>query len=155
MEVARKELQEELVGCLRTAKPEVLEAEPDLSRRLFAEIGLVDPGVTMALVRRTGLGSELVAYVVPQLAEFLWMWDAALSSTGSSESAIATSAGLRFSSSSPETWLAHLNEREPLEVAQLVDAALEKQPLPDEIFRQLVYLMKRAFQRRDRYGKPS
>jgi cellulose synthase operon protein C len=155
LQIVRQELQEELIGCLRTTKPETLEAEPDLSRRLFAEIGLVDPAITMGLIRRTGLGGELVAYVVPQLAEFLSAWDAALSATGSPESTIASSAGLQLSDSSPGTWLAHLEKREPPEIAQLVDAALEKRNLPDEVFRLLVYLLKRAFQRRDRYGKPN
>jgi hypothetical protein len=153
LQIARQELQEELIGCLRTTKLEVLEAEPDLARRLFAEIGLVDPPITMGLIRRNGLGRELAAYVVPQIAEFLSEWDAALSATGSRESTIASSAGLHLSDSSAEAWLAHLEEREPVEIAQLVDAALEKQPLSEEVFRQLVYLLKRAFQRRDRYGK--
>jgi hypothetical protein len=155
LRIARQELQEELVRCLRTTNPGALEAEPDLSRRLFAEIGLVDPVITFGLIRRTGLGSELVSYVVPQLAEFFSMWDAAISTPSSSESAIASSAGLHLSRSSPATWSAYLKEREPAEVAQLLDAALEKQTLPEEILRELVYLLKRAFERRERYARPS
>jgi hypothetical protein len=152
--LARQEIQEELAKYVRDAKPEDLAEYPDLSRHLVSEIGLAHRDIAEPLIRLTGMGTELVSYVVREVPAFLATWDFALSPSGSNRSAIATSVGAHLSNSSPEIWAKYLAGRDTDEVAHLVDAALVKLGLPEEIFGQVISLLQQAFQRRQRYGKP-
>jgi hypothetical protein len=152
--LARQEIQEELAKCVRDAKPQDLAEYPDLSRHLVSEIGLAHPEIAEPLIRLTGLGAELVSYVIREVPAFLAAWDFTLSPSGSNRSVVATSVGAHLPDSSPEIWAKYLTGRDTDEVAHLVDAALEKLKLPEKIFGQVISLLQEAFQRRERYGRP-
>jgi len=104
------------------------------------------------LIRRSGIGSELASYVLPELVDLLSAWDAAASG-GSKIGPLSEMSGLGPSKAAQETWSAYVAARKPEEVAELVDRHLERNDPPPAILPQLVELVRLALERRRRFAR--